>query len=71
MSKSMLPQNPETVEISRQEEHELIAMRIRIRDAIWHLQQAMQMLDENNIKQQAKDVQNIIKDKVNAARRVA
>lgn len=71
MSTEMIPQKTETIELSKQEAHELIAMRVRIKDVIWHLQQALEMLDEKNIKQQAQDVSAIIEEKIKAARRVA
>ena len=69
MSKSMLTQK--TVAVPWDEWHEYLAMKTRLESAAWHLQRALDLLDEGNIKQQAKDVGGAIEQKINAARRVA
>ena len=69
MSKQSLTQK--AVTISWQENHEFIAMKIRLEHAVWHLQQALDLLDEDGIKDDAKQMADLIEQKINAARRVA
>ena len=69
MSKQSLTQK--AVTISWQENHEFIAMKIRLEHAVWHLQQALDLLDEGGIKDDAKQMADLIEQKINAARRVA
>lgn len=69
MSKQSVPQK--TVAITWQENHEFIAMKIRLEHAVWHLQQALDLLDEGGIKDDAKQMADLIEQKINAARRVA
>ena len=69
MSKSMLPQK--TVTVPWVEWHEYLAMKTRLEGAAWHLRQALDLLDEDGIKDDAKQMADLIEQKINAARRVA
>lgn len=69
MSKQSVPQK--TVTVPWDEWHEYLAMKTRLEGAAWHLRQALDLLDEGGIKQQAKDVGGVIEEKIKAARRVA
>ncbi|MCB1718755.1 MAG: hypothetical protein KDK05_26765 [Candidatus Competibacteraceae bacterium] len=60
-----------TVTITWQEKHEFIAMKIRLEHAVWHLQRALELLDEQGIKGDAQQMADLIEQKIEAARRVA